>query len=117
MDAVLYSSARGTLVLVPACFEPSMELEELHGRLHLCCRLDLANKPASALCRRLFADFDRCSYALVSQHDATRLLGSRALWGSSDRRCSPREVRLSGEQVRKRVSLFKHLANKPTSTA
>lgn len=117
MDAMLYSSARGALVLVPACFEPSMELEELHGRLHLCCRLDLADAPTSVLGRRILADFDRCSYALLSPQDATRLFGSRALWGSSDRRCNPREVRLSGEQVRKRVSLWKHLANKPTSTA
>jgi hypothetical protein len=117
MDAMLYSSAQGALVLVPACFEPSMELQMAHGRLLLCCRVELAALAGSALGRRVAADFDQCTYAMLSPRDARRLFGSQALWGSSDRRLTPREVLLSGQQVRQRMSLLKRLTRKPTSIA
>jgi hypothetical protein len=117
MEAMLYASDQGALVLVPACFEPSIAVEEAYGHLHLCCRLSLANPMRSALGRRIVGDFDRCSYALLSRHEVTRLLGTQALWGSSDRRCTPREVQLSGQQVRHRLSLWRRLAGKPTSMA
>jgi hypothetical protein len=117
MDAMLYSSAGGALVLVPACFEPSMELQTALGPLHLCCRVDVGPLARSALGRRIAADFDRCTYAMLSSRDATRLFGSQALWGSSDRRLTPREVLLSGQQVRQRMSLLKRLMKKPTSIA
>ena len=117
MEAMLYSSIGGALVLVPACFEPSMELQEAHGRLQRCGRVDLTQSSGTPLGQRLIADFDRRSYAVLSPKDARRLFGSQAFWTSSDRRFSPREVRLSGQQVRKRVSLWKRLAKKPTSIA
>lgn len=103
MEAMLYASASGALVLVPACFEPSRELIATHGRLHACGRIDLADLRHTALWARIHDDFDRNSFALLSQQDAGRLFGGEAIWGFSDRRRAPREVPMSFVQVRKRV--------------
>lgn len=102
MEAVLYASTNGALVLVPNCFKPPQDLEQVHGRFRVCGRISV-EEIDTPLWRRILSDFDGCGYALLGPGDADRLFGAQALWGFSDRRGAPREVKLSYAQIRQRV--------------
>jgi hypothetical protein len=102
MEAVLYAADTGVLVLVPNCFKPPGDLEEIHGRFRVCGRISV-EEVDTPLWRRILSDFDGCGYALLGAGDADRLFGAEALWGFSDRRGTPREMKLSFAQVRQRM--------------
>jgi hypothetical protein len=78
MEAMLYACTKGTLVLVPECFEPSSDLDRAHGRFWPCGRIRLDDPGCGRLCRRVLADFDRCSYSILSRRDADRLARANA---------------------------------------
>ena len=98
MEAVLYASNGGTLVLVPDCFEPSSDLVQAHGRFRPCGRVRITEPCHIELCRRISADFDHSSYSILGTRDARELFGSQIPCASSDRRRQPREVQLSCRQ-------------------
>lgn len=102
MEAVLYAAATGTLILVPNCFKPCKELEQAHGKFRVCGRVSVEDLD-SPLWRRILSDFEGQGYAVLGAGDADRLFGAEALWGFSDRRGAPREVKLSYAQVRQRM--------------
>jgi hypothetical protein len=102
MEAVLYAATTGALVLVPNCFKPPGELEQVHGRFRVCGRISV-EQVETPLWRRILSNFDEAGYALLGAADADRLFGAEALWGFSDRRGAPREVKLSIAQVRQRM--------------
>jgi hypothetical protein len=102
MEAILYAATTGVLVLVPNCFKPPRELEQAHGRFRVCGRISVENVE-TPLWRRILSDFDGGGFALLGPRDADRLFGAEALWGFSDRRGAPREMKLSIAQVRQRM--------------
>ena len=93
MEAVLYASVSGALVLVPECFSPSNDLEHAHGRLMPCGRISLEEDAFPDLCRRISFDFDRMSYCVLSARDADRLFAAKALWKLYERRRTPRSTK------------------------
>jgi hypothetical protein len=95
MDALLFSSDSGALVLVPPCFEPSQALERLHGRFKQCCRMSIDNRKCKRLRTKITAEFDRCGYAMLEKTDVEQLFNASSLWGFSDRRRNTREAELS----------------------
>src|SRR3954468_3331186 len=64
MEAVLYAARDGALALLPDCFKPCRELEEVHGRFRACGRICVDDVMHRPLWRRILADFDRCGYAV-----------------------------------------------------
>jgi hypothetical protein len=92
MDAVLYVSHGGTLVLVPDCFEPSSDLVHVHGRFRRCGRVHIVERSATGLCLRICADFDERSYSILDSRDAAALLGPEMPRPFGDRRWQPRDV-------------------------
>jgi hypothetical protein len=102
MEAVLYAATTGALVLVPDCFKPSRDMEQAHGRFRVCGRISIEHLD-SPLWRRILADFENAGHAVLGPADADRLFGAEALWGFSDRRSTPREMKMSYAQVRQRV--------------
>lgn len=94
MEAVLYASNDGTLVLVPACFEPSSDLVRAHGRFRCCGRVHIADPSCPVLCSRIAADFDQSSFSLLDSQDAEALFGPGMPPISGDRRHQPRDVQL-----------------------
>jgi hypothetical protein len=94
MEAVLYASQGGTLVLVPDCFEPSSNLVHTYGRFRRCGRVHVADNSTIELCSRISADFDQSSYSILDGLDAVALFGPEMPRISGDRRCQPRDVRL-----------------------
>ena len=117
MEAVLYAAANGVLVLVPACFQPSQELEHAHGRFQACGRLVVEDTHGTALWRRILSDFDGHGYALLEPAEADRLFGSEAFWGFSDRRRAPREVQMSYAQLRQRIIRWSRLTQDEATPA
>jgi hypothetical protein len=94
MEAVLYASQGGTLVLVPECFEPSSDLVHAYGRFRRCGRVHIVERSATELCGRISADFDRNSYCILGSRDAEILFGPEMPRVCGDRRHQPREVQL-----------------------
>jgi hypothetical protein len=104
MEAVLYASHGGTLVLVPECFEPSSDLVHAYGRFRRCGRIHIVERSATELCGRISADFDRTSYCILGSRDAERLFGPEMPRVSGDRRHQPRESQLVCRQQEPRMS-------------
>ena len=101
MEAVLYASVSGALILVPECFAPSNDLEHVHGRLMPCGRISLEEEAYPDLCRRIGLDFDRMSYCVLGARDVDRLFAAKALWKLYERRRTPRETSSSGPRPAK----------------
>jgi hypothetical protein len=110
MEAVLYAARDGALALLPDCFKPCQELEQVHGRFRACGRICVDDVMHRPLWRRIQADFERCGYAVLSPRDAESLFGAEGFWGFSDRREAPREVQLSYAQIRQRLVRWSRLA-------
>lgn len=77
MDVALYTSGRGTMLLVPACMHPPKVAEHLYGPLVLCAHSELARFDDTALRTRIEDEIDLHAYAVVEPSDAKRVLGGR----------------------------------------
>ena len=60
-----YARSDGALVLVPDCFVASRDAEARHGPLVHVGRLDTSLLPEPEVWKRVLADMDRQSYAVV----------------------------------------------------
>lgn len=68
-----YHRPDGALVLVPECFVASREAEKHNGPLRFAGHFETDSQPDPSIWRRVLADIDRQSYAVLRLETGQRL--------------------------------------------